>query len=433
MASSIPVRPHVQDSSTFVPLELDWNESAGSHATYIIPSSRLRRMNASLRVVLLSVLLQTIRLQTASSFMSLQMASSPCSNSSNADNNNKKLYLHTPFIHSIPLSVLAKRRVYCKLDALQASGSFKDRGVAYFCSVVHSQNANCQLISSSGGNAGLAVATIGKALNMKVHVIVPQTTKDIVVQKLRALGARVTVHGVNWNEADGLARKLVDEVNGKTENDMNDDSISSATAAVYISPYDHFLLWKGHSSVVDEILGEDLPKDVLPAAMVLSVGGGGLLCGVLEGLQRHQVKTTVIASETDGACSFAKALEHGQPIRLEAITTVATSLGALEVTPATLDRAKSYHKVTGGTVQSAVCTDAEAVNACLQFAQDHRLLVEPACGAALAVVYSERLRNEFIDSLDDKDGPIVIEVCGGSGVSIELLSQWKKEYCNGDS
>jgi L-serine/L-threonine ammonia-lyase len=80
---------------------------------------------------------------------------------------------------------------------------------------------------------------------------------------------------------------------------------------------------------------------------------------------------------------------------------------------------------------AATCTDAEAVQACLQFSQDHRMLVEPACGAALAILYSERLREKFIPKGDDsfsQTGPIIVELCGGSGVTLDLLHHWKQEF-----
>lgn len=314
------------------------------------------------------------------------------------------LFRSTPLVHSASISQLVGKDVYLKLDALQASGSFKDRGVAHLCQTLHEQGVT-KLVSSSGGNAGLAVATIGKRLLMSVSVIVPETTKPLVVSKLKALGAEVTVYGENWNAADKLARQRVDE-----------DPTSS-----YISPYDNPLLWTGHSTLVDEIF-EELPS---VGALVLSVGGGGLLCGALEGLARHgRHETTVIAAETEGAASFGQAWDKGELVTLSAITSVATSLGALQVTPSTIERAK-LHEDRGGHFHSAICTDSEAVKACAQFAGDHRLLVEPACGAALALAYSSRLRDKY---LADIQGPIVIEVCGGSGVTIELLTQWISKY-----
>jgi L-serine/L-threonine ammonia-lyase len=296
--------------------------------------------------------------------------------------------------------------VHLKLDALQASGSFKDRGMAHLCAT-YSRRGVTELISSSGGNAGLAVATVGGRLGMDVHVVVPTTTKPLVIEKLRSLlRARVTVHGDNWNAADAWARDMVEREGGR---------------AAYVSPYDSPLLWTGHSTLVDEVV-EQLGAES-PAAIVVSVGGGGLLCGVLEGCVRQPAArhAKVIASETEGASSFGQAYQAGKVVTLPGIDSIATSLGATSVTPVALERAQSHQ----GKFESAICSDAEAVDACVQFAQDHRLLVEPACGAALAVVYNERLRKMH---LEDVEGPIVIEVCGGSGVNVDLLHQWKLDY-----
>jgi L-serine/L-threonine ammonia-lyase len=322
------------------------------------------------------------------------------------------LFIETPLIFSSTLTALTgpDRPVYLKLDVLQQSGSFKDRGVAHLCRTLQQRDNVQKLVSSSGGNAGLAVAVIGKQLGMQVQVIVPVTTKQLVIDKLQRLGADVTVHGENWNAADVLARSRV----------QDDPDAASA----YISPYDNPLLWTGHSTLVDEIV-EQL-ADMSPSAVIVSVGGGGLMCGVLEGLERRGLnECAVIAAETVGASSFGQAFEAGEAVRLSGIDSIATSLGALQVTPAVLERA-AQHAQTGGIVRSAMCTDAEAVNACWQFAQDHRILVEPACGAALAVMYSERLRAQVLP--DIQKGPIVIEVCGGSGVNVELLTQWKKDF-----
>jgi L-serine/L-threonine ammonia-lyase len=99
------------------------------------------------------------------------------------------LYAMTPLVRSAPLSKLVGKHVYLKLDALQASGSFKDRGMAHLCATFEKEGVT-ELISSSGGNAGLAVATVGHQLNMSVSVIVPETTKPLVIAKLESLGAQ---------------------------------------------------------------------------------------------------------------------------------------------------------------------------------------------------------------------------------------------------
>mmetsp|Transcript_15727 Transcript_15727/g.33974 ORF Transcript_15727/g.33974 Transcript_15727/m.33974 type:complete len:471 (+) Transcript_15727:69-1481(+) len=389
------------------------------------------------------------------------------------------LFLTTPLIHSIPLSNLcAPHQVYLKLDLLQPSGSFKDRGMAHLCMTlkkVHTANRKqkqqlspggqddgsgntMKLISSSGGNAGLAVTTVARNIpDMEVSVIVPETTKPLVIEKLRSLGADVTVHGANWNLADDLARKLV-----KEHRDQDGDSALSG-GAEYVSPYDNPLLWTGHSTVVDEIITQliDTKHDVKVGAILASVGGGGLLCGILEGLERNYFGgssvrsnvisgTKVVACETEGAASFAASFNAPSSeasetpgrkkgttmVRLEGINSVATSLGALEVTPAVIHRSRRHQERgqiggSGEDVLSYVCTDAEAVNACVQFSSHHRMLVEPACGAALAPLYSDRLRTKLLEELKSKgeeSSAIVVEVCGGSGVNLDLLEGWKKQF-----
>lgn len=308
----------------------------------------------------------------------------------------RDLLVRTPLIESQPLSEAIGTRVFLKLEALQPSGSFKDRGMAYMCAELQKRGTQ-QLISSSGGNAGFAAATMGGLLGMKVRVIVPETTKKIMLDKIRGAGADVKVHGANWNEADVLARSLVE----------------ADPSSAYVSPYDHPLLWSGHSTLVDELAD----AGVRPGAIVASVGGGGLLNGIYLGLQRngwHDVR--VVTAETDGANCFAAARAAGAPTRLDAITSVATSLGALECSPTSLELAAAH---TGGT-ESCTVSDAEAVGACASFVRDHRLLVEPACGAALALLRAPRHREVLA-----RHESVVVVVCGGSGVNWEIMEEWR--------
>ena len=349
------------------------------------------------------------------------------------------LYRRTPLIYSSPMTQLVsngRRAVYLKLDCLQASGSFKDRGMALLCWQLQQQQHVQRIVSSSGGNAGLAAATVAQKLHLECTVVVPTTTKPMVIEKLKSLGATVQVVGQNWNAADQHVREMVAQ---------------DPTHLAYVPPYEHPLLWQGHSSVIDEIYDDwkdHNESEPPPSTIIVSVGGGGLLCGVLEGLERRRDSQVgagagtdagcqVIAAETVGASSFAQALDKGELVQLDAIHSVATSLGALQVSPTALQRSQQCNNSNNNNnnnktvvVATSVCTDAEAVQACLLFARDHRILVEPACGASLAVVYSERLRNELLLGSPDsqQQGPIVIEVCGGSGVNLDLLQEWKEQF-----
>lgn len=104
------------------------------------------------------------------------------------------LHIHTPLIESRALSLAAGRNIWLKLDALQPCGSFKLRGVGHACEVHQARGAR-QFISSSGGNAGLAVAYAGRKLGVPVTVVVPETTTERAKELLRLENANVVVHG----------------------------------------------------------------------------------------------------------------------------------------------------------------------------------------------------------------------------------------------
>jgi len=312
------------------------------------------------------------------------------------------LYYNTPLLRSLPMSKLfetdsSSNEVWLKLDCLQPSGSFKDRGMALLTTTLKNRGIS-RLISSSGGNAGHSVSHAGRLLNLAVTVVVPSTTKPIMLSKIKAQGASVQVYGNNWNEADGQARMLCE---GDKE-------------AAYVSPYDDALLWKGHSTIVDELAEANLKPD----AVVVSVGGGGLLCGVYEGLLRHGWSDVcVVAAETKGADSFSASFAAGKITRLKSIESIATSLGTLEVTEQALIYSRNQPTMT------VVVSDKEAVETCCRFLDDHRLLVEPACGASLAVAYSPDHRQKL-----SKFKKICFVVCGGGGVTLDILNEWRQKF-----
>ncbi|KAE8634187.1 hypothetical protein XENTR_v10002222 [Xenopus tropicalis] len=189
---------------------------------------------------------------------------------------------------------------------------------------------------------------------------------------------------------------------------------------VYIPPFDDPLIWEGHTSLVKEIKAS-LPSK--PGAIALSVGGGGMLCGVVQGLREEGWDDVpIIAMETRGAHSLNAALQAGKLVTLPEITSVAKTLGAKTVGAQTLKVAQEH------PVFSEVISDQEAVMAIEKFADDEKMLVEPACGAALAAVYSnvaERLKKE--GKLSPDLSSLVIIVCGGNNITLAQLFQLKKQ------
>lgn len=289
------------------------------------------------------------------------------------------------------MSLSAGRFVWLKLDSLQPPGSFKIRGVGFACET-HAARGARRFVSSSGGNAGLAVAYAGRKLAITVTVVVPETTSERAKELLRLEDAEVIVHGASWQEANELAVSLVGE------------------ADAFIHPFDDPLLWQGHATLVDEVFRSGLEPD----AIVLSVGGGGLLSGVAEGLHRNGWgHIPIIAVETDGSASFHEASKVGRPVELDRIASVATSLGAKRV----CDRAVQWSKEH--PIRSVLVSDQSALSACERFLADHRVLVEPACGASLALAYEDAPELRSFST-------VLVVVCGGATSTIDQIRQWSR-------
>jgi L-serine/L-threonine ammonia-lyase len=303
------------------------------------------------------------------------------------------LHIRTPLLESLPLSALIGAGVRLKLECVQPTGSFKIRGLGRACQLSQADGATA-LVASSGGNAGLAVAYAGRQLHLPATIVVPETTSELMQDRLRSLGATVLQHGAAWDDAHERAQE-----------------IAARSGAAYIHPFDDPRIWDGHASLIHEVRDEGFK----PGAVVTVVGGGGLLCGVIQGLHDVGWSTVpVITVETRGASSFAQSLQSGKRVTLDRITSLATSLGARTVCQRALDWTRE-HDVLPCTIE-----DTSAVQAVLRFADDHRFLVEPACGAALAAIY---------DTLPGITtyGELLVIVCGGAGVTRELIEGWKRQ------
>uniref|UniRef100_UPI003F49804F pyridoxal-phosphate dependent enzyme n=1 Tax=Cupriavidus yeoncheonensis TaxID=1462994 RepID=UPI003F49804F len=299
------------------------------------------------------------------------------------------LHISTPFVQSQPYSRRLGKPVWLKMEAAQPSGSFKLRGIGALCEARRAAGAQ-RFISSSGGNAGIAAAYCGRELGVPVVVVVPESTPQRARDLIRLEGAELIVHGTAWAEANEFAQSLI------------------GPCDAFVHPFDDPVIWQGHATLVDEMAVSG-PK---PGAIVLAVGGGGLLCGVLEGLQRNGWSDVpVIAVETEGADCYARSVAQGRPVELSKISSVATSLGAKRACDGALRWAACSE------IHNVVVSDAQAVKAAIRFLDEHRVLVEPACGAALAALDRD---NPVLKAATD----VAIVVCGGATVTAQQLQDF---------
>ncbi|XP_032024484.1 serine dehydratase-like [Hylobates moloch] len=306
----------------------------------------------------------------------------------------------TPLLESWALSQVAGMPIFLKCENVQPSGSFKIRGIGHFCQEMAKKGCR-HLVCSSGGNAGIAAAYVARKLGIPATIVLPESTSLQVVRRLQGEGADVQLTGKVWDEANLRAQEL-----------------AKRDGWVNVHPFDHPLIWKGNASLVQEL------KAVLrtpPGALVLAVGGGGLLAGVVAGLlEVGWQHVPIVAMETHGAHCFNAAITAGKLVTLPDITSVAKSLGAKTVASRALECMRMCK------IHSEVVEDAEAVSAVQQLLDDERMLVEPACGAALAAVYSGLLRRlQAKGCLPPSLPSVVVIVCGGNNINSRELQALK--------
>jgi L-serine/L-threonine ammonia-lyase len=305
----------------------------------------------------------------------------------------RPLHIVTPLVHAD----IRGRSVGLKLDNLQPSRSFKLRGIGRLCQQ-HAARGARRFVCSSAGNAGYAVAWAGRALGIAVTVVVPACTPDFMKRRIASLGAQVVCVGDVWDQANAAAMAL-----------------ASAPDCAFISPFDDPVLWDGHASLVEE-LARQCPR--APEAIMLAVGGGGLLLGVLEGLRRVGWSATrVFAVEPEGAAALGPSLAAGRVVDLPRPRSVATSLCVKRIAPALVSACEDR------PVSALTVSDGDATGACVRLAEDHGLLVEPACGAALAPLYADHPALAGVHDL-------VAVVCGGMVVTLEQLAAWSRPCPN---
>lgn len=301
-------------------------------------------------------------------------------------------HVKTPTFLSRSLEKILHIPVYLKMDAFQPTGSFKIRGLGYACQKAVEKGAK-RLICSSGGNAGYAAAYAAARLKVPITVFLSENAPKLMFEKIAAEGADVVVRGVAWDEANLAALEAAKE-----------------PGSYYVHPFDHPDIWEGHTSIMTEIA----ELGIRPDSILVSVGGGGLMLGVLQGLEKLGWQDTqIFTTETHGTASFAKSVKAGKIVTIDKVESIAHSLGAKRIATEALAYTKKF------AITPVVVSDKDALNACLRFADDQRVLVEPACGAALAPAYG---KNEVLR----KARSLLVIVCGGAAVTMDQLYSWQK-------
>ncbi|KAI7860351.1 tryptophan synthase beta subunit-like PLP-dependent enzyme [Circinella umbellata] len=314
----------------------------------------------------------------------------------------QSLHVGTPLLHSPNLSVKLNCNVFYKMENIQPSGSVKMRGIGNFCyRTVQTRGTEVQFVCGSGMNTVLAVSYCSRQLETEALIVVPKGTDERICDLIRNDGSQLILYGDDWNASESHARKLVRR-NG-----------------IYVPSSDHSHLWQGYSTIIHEIKTQ--LHDTPPAAIICPVGGGGLLNGVIMGLQEVEWKEVpVIAVETHGSNSFQSSVVAGKVVSLPKTSTIASSLAVKSVSSKSLELSLA-HPVVPFAVSDAMAADAVRL-----FAENNRMIVEPAAGTGLSLCYTQIIRDIMPSLTPTSD--VVVLVTGGSDITLNDLDEYRKKY-----
>jgi threonine dehydratase len=295
---------------------------------------------------------------------------------------------YSPCPPSIPLSEITGMEIFCKLDNLQRTGSFKERGARNALAQLSNDQKKRGVIAASAGNHAQALAYQGKLLGIPATVVMPQYAPLIKISNCRNLGANVVLHGHDFAEAKAHAHALAKE-----------------KGLAYIDGYDDLAIITGQGTMGIEIL--DQVKD--PDAVVVPVGGGGLIAGVSLAIKSLRPQTKVIAVEAESVASLLAAMKAGKPTPITMQPTLADGLAIPQVGAKAFAVARDHvdHQVTVNDDQIAI--------AILRLVELEKTVVEGAAATPLAAA--------LFGKLPDLAGKrVVLLLCGGN-IDPNILSR----------
>ncbi len=287
---------------------------------------------------------------------------------------------YSPCQPSIPLSEIAGTEIFCKLDNLQRTGSFKERGARNALAQLSDEQKSRGVIAASAGNHAQALAYQGRLLGIPATVVMPQYAPLIKVNNCQKLGANVVIHGKDFAEAKALA-----------------DEIAAEKGLAYIDGYDDPAIIAGQGTMGLEIIEQVPDLD----AVLVPVGGAGLIAGVSLAVKTLRPQTKVIAVEAENVASFAAAVEAGKPIRVALHPTLADGLAIPQVGANAFEIAHKFVDL------AVTVTEEEIAIAILRLVELEKTVVEGAGATPLAACLSGKLQD-----LAGKKS--VLLLCGGN-------------------
>jgi len=293
----------------------------------------------------------------------------------------------TPLLSCRGLSERIGAGAFLKAENLQRTGSFKPRGAVYAVGCLSPAQRAAGIVTMSAGNAAQAIAFAASTAHVRVTVAMPETAPKTKVDATRGYGADV-VFAPDVTKLIALVQEIRDR-----------------TGAYFLHPYDDAAMIAGHGTCALEIL-EDLPDADL---FVVGVGGGGLIAGIAVAVAARRPGARIVGVEPSGAPAMRRALDAGEPVRLERVSTIADGLAAPIAGTIPLEIVKRL-------VSEVVLVEDDVIAEGVRFlATRAKLVAEPAGAAATGALLSGAVKA--------RPGERVVAIVSGGNVDLERLRQ----------
>ena len=294
----------------------------------------------------------------------------------------------TPCVRSEMLSRITGQGVYLKLENLQMTGSFKERGALNRIAMLTPEQAKHGVVAASSGNHAQGVAYHATLRGIRSVIVMPLTTPLVKVTATRDFGAEVVLHGANYEEACVEATRLCAE-----------------QRMTFIHPFDDLLVMAGQGTIGLEMLEQVEGLE----AVVVPIGGGGLIGGIACAVKESNPKVHVIGVQTARLPSMKEAIAEGHPVSLPPATTIADGIAVRRAGDITFPVVEKY-------VDEIVTVDEDEIaSAILTLLEREKTLAEGAGATALAALLQQRT------SLP-KGTKTGVLVCGGN-IDVTLLNR----------
>lgn len=292
----------------------------------------------------------------------------------------KGAVVYTPCPLSIPLSEETGLHIYCKMENLQRTGSFKERGARNALLSLDSDARQRGVIAASAGNHALGLSYHGQLLRVPVTVVMPRFAPLSKVTNCRRFGAEVILHGSTFADARHRA-----------------DQIASERSLTYINGYDDPPIIAGQGTLGIEIIEQVPDLD----AVIVPVGGAGLIAGIATAIRHLKPNVMIIGAEPERCACFTAAIKGGGPVQVDAKATVADGLAVPKVGKNAFETARPL------VDKVLLVSEHHLALAILRLLELEKSVVEGAGAAGLAACLAG-----LVPHLKGKK--VVLPLCGGN-------------------